>query len=413
MRKKIFALTFLFALSLNLLAAPTATAQETFPGIASFAGCSGPDCSACNVVDMVNEGLVWLIGILFILFAVLVTIAGVKLVTSGGNPGALNAAKDSFINAIVGMIIILSAWLIVDTIMRGLVGGPGNEGEIGIVRGGVVTGWLAWSEVECQVQAEPEYNEYASVLTVSAPVLCDEVYPGGPRDCTAQIAACRSIPGGVATVEGTATSLSVVCETPIGIVDPGTVNIPCDELYPGGPRSDCSAAEATCRADGGVPQQEGLAGSLSVACVPATPTVACRAAEMTTVNLFGHNVQVHTSIRSKLEAINSTWQAQSPRYRVYSVGGYNCRKIRGSNSYSVHAFGLAVDINPDDNPHCPNYYDPKRLCGGENILVTNMPLAFRGLFSSRGFGWGGNWTRSKDAMHFSDASNEGGSQNIR
>jgi hypothetical protein len=390
-------------------------ASDPFPGIFSFAGCSGRDCSACNVVHMANEGITWLIGILFVIFAVLIAWRGVQLVTSSGNPSALSAVKESFVNALIGIIIILAAWLIVDTIMRALVGQPGEEGNLPIVVDGQVKGWLAWSEVECQVLAVPNFTpvEDSRVLTSSAPVPCAELYPGGPRsDCTAQVAACEATPGGVATQVGAAGSQSVVCETPIGINDPGTVTVPCDELYPGGPRSDCTAAEAACRADGGTPLQQGAAGSLNVACIPATPTAACRAGEMRDITLFGFSTPVHRSIATKLEAIDAAWRAQPNRYRVYSVGGYNCRTVAGSSSYSAHAFGLAVDINPPDNPHCPDKYDPKNLCRG-NVTETNMPPEFRGLFLSRGFGWGGNWRSSKDAMHFSDAAHEGGSQNIR
>jgi hypothetical protein len=37
-----------------------------------------------------------------------------------------------------------------------------------------------------------------------------------------------------------------------------------------------------------------------------------------------------------------------------------------------------------------------------------MPASFRQLFLSEGWGWGGNWNSSKDAMHFSKATGEGG-----
>ena len=128
-------------------------------GIAQLSGCTGLDCSACNVVDMANGGIKWLIGILFVVFALLLAIAGVKLVTSGGNHHALDEAKSSFTNAIIGFIIILSAWLIVDTIMRALVGDEGKEGQIAqIGAGGSVRGWLFWSDVECQKNIEAKFE---------------------------------------------------------------------------------------------------------------------------------------------------------------------------------------------------------------------------------------------------------------
>ncbi len=149
--KKILLASFCFLILFGIN--PTVFAGDT--GISQLADCTGLDCSACNVVHLANGLITWLIGILCVLFGVLMAMAGVKLVTSGGNHHALDEAKSSFMNAIIGFIIILSAWLIVDTIMRGLVGRPGQPGMIG----GEVTGWLFWSEVQCQSQTEPDLDE--------------------------------------------------------------------------------------------------------------------------------------------------------------------------------------------------------------------------------------------------------------
>jgi len=143
----LFISPFFFTESLALASTPP-------DGIVSLSGCSGPDCTACNVVHMVNGGITWLIGILFVVFAVIMVIAGVGLVTSGGNQSALESAKSKFTNAIIGLIIILSAWLIVDTLMRGLLG---NEGKLD--NGGEMTGWLFWSQVECQRVITPNKEE--------------------------------------------------------------------------------------------------------------------------------------------------------------------------------------------------------------------------------------------------------------
>ncbi len=107
-----------------------------------FVPCSGAECSACHFVSMANTIIVWLIGAMFVLFAVLMAIAGFGLVTSGGNQSALDDAKSKFQNAVVGIIIVMSAFLIVDTLMKGVL--KGGTGEI--------TGFGPWSEVQCQVQ---------------------------------------------------------------------------------------------------------------------------------------------------------------------------------------------------------------------------------------------------------------------
>ncbi len=313
---------------------PLDVSAATATGISQFAGCSGTDCSACNIVDLTNGLIKWLIGFLFVLFAVLVAYAGFGLVTSGGNHHALDEAKSRFMNAFIGMIIILSAWLIVDTIMRGLVGNASNPGSVpqSINSDGEVTGWLFWTNVQCYDQSDTTPQEFKP--EVFTPAEMDEF-----------------------------------------LIDQG----------------------------------QGEIGEVTIS-TPAGPQVAglkpCDEASMVSVNAFNYSVKVHKQFASSLRRVDAAWRAKGGNnfYRVTSVGGYNCRKIAGSSRWSNHAYGVAVDINPAQNPHCPSW----PACGGRNILITNMPVEFRQIFRSEGWGWGGNWNSSKDAMHFSKASGEGG-----
>jgi hypothetical protein len=121
-------------------------AEEVSAQAGGFVQCSGADCSACNLVSMINTIIIWLFGMIFVLFAILMAVAGFGLVTSGGNQAALDAAKSKFQNALVGIIIVMAGWLIVDTIMKGTL--AGGTGEI--------SGYGPWSEVKCQVQTVPD-----------------------------------------------------------------------------------------------------------------------------------------------------------------------------------------------------------------------------------------------------------------
>ena len=67
--------------------------------------------------------------------------------------------------------------------------------------------------------------------------------------------------------------------------------------------------------------------------------------------------------------------------------GYCNRAIRGSTAPSNHSWGLAVDINAPSNPMC--------LAG-----TTDMPAWMPKLWRAWGFGWGGDYPRRKDAMHY-------------
>lgn len=83
-----------------------------------------------------------------------------------------------------------------------------------------------------------------------------------------------------------------------------------------------------------------------------------------------------------------------------------CTGGKGTGSFSMHAYGLAVDVNPVENPYvgCGQSRDPKaqsyrdrsRLRRG---MVTPKVIA---AFQSIGWGWGGSWSgNTKDYMHFS------------
>lgn len=77
-------------------------------------------------------------------------------------------------------------------------------------------------------------------------------------------------------------------------------------------------------------------------------------------------------------------------YNVYSLGGYANRNIAGTGTKSLHAYGLAIDINPAQNP--VTYGRP----------ITNLPRGVGALAAKYGLVWGGNWNGSKkDTMHFS------------
>lgn len=84
-------------------------------------------------------------------------------------------------------------------------------------------------------------------------------------------------------------------------------------------------------------------------------------------------------------------------YRIDSIGGYANRGNTSNPSVkSMHAYGLAIDINPSQNPY-------------GHSLVTNMPPGVGRLAAKYGLQWGGNWNSVKDAMHFSMVGGYGGS----
>lgn len=86
------------------------------------------------------------------------------------------------------------------------------------------------------------------------------------------------------------------------------------------------------------------------------------------------------------------------------------RRVGGSNSLSNHAYGLAIDINPQQNPYV-SYRNGSAECIHENALayldrtsgaahmITTNDLCYQ-LFVSHGYTWGGSWRNIKDYQHF-------------
>lgn len=85
-----------------------------------------------------------------------------------------------------------------------------------------------------------------------------------------------------------------------------------------------------------------------------------------------------------------------------NTSAFVCRPSVGASSWSQHAYGRAVDVNPFHNPYvrgdvvipelASSYAERPPLPG----VLTEADAA---AFVERGWGWGGRWQSSKDWMH--------------
>jgi len=92
-----------------------------------------------------------------------------------------------------------------------------------------------------------------------------------------------------------------------------------------------------------------------------------------------------------------------------NTSGFNCRAAvaAGPRSWSMHAYGEAIDVNTVENPYLesgrvlpPNgraYADRTRVRPGMAVEGGILVRAFARV----GWGWGGRWTASPDYQHFS------------
>jgi len=89
-----------------------------------------------------------------------------------------------------------------------------------------------------------------------------------------------------------------------------------------------------------------------------------------------------------------------------NTSGFNHRLIAGTQTLSNHAKGLAIDLNPVQNPWVSgNSVEPeigRPYADRSDVrphMITHDDLAFR-LFTEYGFTWGGDWRNPKDYQHF-------------
>lgn len=82
---------------------------------------------------------------------------------------------------------------------------------------------------------------------------------------------------------------------------------------------------------------------------------------------------------------------------------FNFRTIAGTNRLSNHAYGVAIDINPFQNPavYKSGKVSPKGASYDINAPGTLLPDSkVTKYLISRGWRWGGDWHSLKDWQHF-------------
>jgi poly-gamma-glutamate synthesis protein (capsule biosynthesis protein) len=95
-----------------------------------------------------------------------------------------------------------------------------------------------------------------------------------------------------------------------------------------------------------------------------------------------------------------------------NTSGFNCRRVKGSEEWSDHAFGAAIDLNPVQNPYVTASgiappgsrrfaaFDRAKGALVPEGTITSDDVVVRA-FSAIGWEWGGTWAEP-DYQHFSD-----------
>ncbi len=91
---------------------------------------------------------------------------------------------------------------------------------------------------------------------------------------------------------------------------------------------------------------------------------------------------------------------------------FNYRNVAGTETLSLHAYGMAIDVNPVRNPYVVTDGEGNVICapangsryidrsGSFSHKIDEEDLCYK-LFTEAGFTWGGSWVNGPDYMHFS------------
>jgi hypothetical protein len=95
-----------------------------------------------------------------------------------------------------------------------------------------------------------------------------------------------------------------------------------------------------------------------------------------------------------------------------NTSAFNCRTVAGTNRWSEHAYGHAIDVNPIENPYVSagGYVSPPsgapykdRSRRAKGLIHRRDPAV--AAFTESGWKWAGNWSWPKDYQHFSAGGN--------
>ena len=105
---------------------------------AGIVPCGNKDtiCHICEITLLAQNIINFAVYLATALAAILFMYAGFKYATASANPGQIEEAHKIFWNVLIGMVFVLGAWLIVDTIMKALF----DEGN---------KGFGPWNELQC------------------------------------------------------------------------------------------------------------------------------------------------------------------------------------------------------------------------------------------------------------------------
>lgn len=83
----------------------------------------GDQCDFCELIHTLDNIILWVVSVAILIAVIGLMYSGFRMSSSRGNVSTFTDAKDMLVNIIIGLFIIMAAWMIVDTILKTVVGG--------------------------------------------------------------------------------------------------------------------------------------------------------------------------------------------------------------------------------------------------------------------------------------------------
>lgn len=124
-----------------------------------------------------------------------------------------------------------------------------------------------------------------------------------------------------------------------------------------------------------------------------------------TVDIFKALYQ-HQFPIAKMQLVDEYQGDDEASLAANNTAAFNCRLVTGSQKFSQHSYGRAIDINPLQNP----YIKGNKILPAQGKQFLNRDKTIPGIitknnfiyqeFKKYGWQWGGDWKHLKDYHHF-------------
>jgi hypothetical protein len=140
--------------------------------------CECCPCTLCHLFVLFKKIVDFLtLNIIFPLAVLMIVVGGVMFLTVGGDPGRIGSAKKILTATVIGLVIILAAWLIVDTVITFLT--PANSP------------FQSWETIDCPVCGDGNCD--SGETPENCPADCGAPPPPPPPVCTPTVPLCNGV----------------------------------------------------------------------------------------------------------------------------------------------------------------------------------------------------------------------------